>query len=174
MRQMENIERKKQTKNQRERLIGLVYVSLLFLATTVICCLCLFYYNSDNKTLSRKEFAIAKMNRIRDFQHKQSDEMVIVDSIYNKIRAFNPAINASYEENDIKFYLNDIKSIYDRNSYDSRYKIFNQVSCFYSAWFNDKKELWSKQQNILTFQKNLEDCEIGLQKKQDARQDTKK
>lgn len=171
---MDNIESKKQTRNRRERIIGLAYVSLLFLVTTVVCCLCLFYYNSDDKSMSRKEFAIAKMDRIRDFQDMQSDEMVIVDSIYNKIKAFNPGVNASYEENDIKFYLNDIKNIYDKNSYDSRYKIFNQVSGFYSMWFDDKKELWSKQQNIATFKKNLEDCEIGLQKKQEELKDTKK
>ncbi len=170
---MENKERKKQTKNQRERVIGFVYVSLLFAVTTGLCCFCLFYYSSDDKTMAQKEFAIAKMDRIRDFQDMQSDEMVIIDSIYNKIKAFNPGINASYEENDIKFYLNDIKSIYDKNSYDGRYKIFNQVSNFYSMWFDDKKELWSKQQNIITFKKNLEDCEIGLQKKKEELKNTK-
>ncbi|MDH6309479.1 hypothetical protein M2451_003839 [Dysgonomonas sp. PFB1-18] len=170
---MENIERKKQTKNQRERVIGFVYVSLLFAVTTALCCFCLFYYSSDDKTMAQKEFAIAKMDRIRGFQDMQSNEMVIIDSIYNKIRAFNPGINASYEENDIKFYLNDIKSIYDKNSYDGRYKIFNQVSSFYSMWFDDKKELWSKQQNIVTFKKNLEDCEIGLQKKKEELKSTK-
>jgi hypothetical protein len=171
---MDNIERKKQTKNQRERVIGFVYVSLLFLVTTVACCMCLLYYNSDDKNMARKGFAIAKMDRIRSFQNKQNDEMVIIDSIYNKIRVFNPGINASYEENDIKFYLNDIKNLYEKNSYDGRYKIFSQVSNFYGMWFDDKKELWSKQQNIITFRKNLEDCEIGLQKKKEELKDTKK
>lgn len=157
----------KNTRNTRERIMGFIYVSLLFLGTTTICCMCLFYYNSNQKMMTQKEFAIAKMDRIRSFQDIQSNEMVIVDSIYKKIKAFNPSVNASYEENDIKFYLNDLKNIYEKNSYDGRYKIFAQVSNFYSMWFDDKKELWTKKQNIGTFRKNLENCEIGLQKKTD-------
>lgn len=165
---------KKSTKNRREQIIGFVYVSLLFIITTAICCTCLFYYNSDEKAAARKEFAISKMDRIRSFQDRQSNEMVIIDSIYNKIRTFNPGINASYEENDIKYYLNDLNNIYEKNSHDGRYKIFSQVSAFYGMWFDDKKELWSKNQNIANFRKNLEQCEIGLQKKIDELKSNKK
>lgn len=166
-------QKSKNTKNQREKVIGFVYVSLLFLVATFACCFCLFYY-TNTKTSTRKEFVIAKMDRIREFQNIQSNQMVIIDSIYNKIKDFNPGINASYEENDIKFYLNDIKKLYDDNSYDGRYKIFYQVSNFYNMWFSNKKELWSKKQNISRFRKNLEECEIGLQKKLDELKNTKK
>lgn len=163
----------KNTKNKRERTIGFVYVSILFLVATVACCICLFYY-TDNKANTRKEFVIAKMDRIREFQHIQNEQILIIDSIYNRVRTFDPGINASYEENDIKFYLNDIKKLYDNNSYDGRYKIFNQTSNFYNMWFSDRKELWSKRQNIIRFKKNLEECEIGLQKKMDELKTTKK
>lgn len=164
---------KKHTKNRREKTIGLLYVLTFFMLATFACCWCLSYY-SDNKSSTRKEFVIAKMDRIRAFQEEQSQQIVIVDSIYNKIKEFNPGVNASYEENDIKFYLNDIKKLYEENSYDGRYRIFNQVSNFYNMWFADKKELWSKQQNIDKFKKNLEACEIGLQKKTDELKNTNK
>ncbi|NDV70013.1 type VI secretion system transmembrane protein TssO [Dysgonomonas sp. 25] len=165
--------KKKSTQNRREKIIGFVYVSLMFIVTTAICCMCMFYYRSDDKSTARKEFAISKMERIRSFQDIQSEEMVIIDSIYQKIIAFNPGINASYEENDIKYYLNDLKRIYEKNSHDGRYKIFQQTSGFYSKWFDDRKELWSKQQNIANFRKNLEQCEIGLQKKKEDLKNTK-
>lgn len=164
---------KKHTKNKREKTIGLLYVLSFFLVATFACCWSLAYY-SDSKTSTRKEFVIAKMDRIRAFQEEQSRQLVIVDSIYNKIREFNPGVNASYEENDIKFYLDDIRKLYEENSYDGRYRIFNQVPNFYNMWFADKKELWSKQQNIDKFKKNLEDCQIGLQKKTDELKSTKK
>lgn len=164
---------KKHTKNRREKTIGLLYVLTFFLVATFACCWCLSYY-SDNKSETRKEFVIAKMDRIRAFQEEQSRQIIIVDSIYNKIKEFNPGVNASYEENDIKFYLNDIKKLYEENSYDGRYRIFNQVSNFYNMWFADKQELWSKQQNIDKFKKNLEDCQIGLQKKMDELKNTSK
>lgn len=163
----------KATRNTREKTIGFIYVSLLFIVTTFACCWSLTYY-TDGKAETRKEFVIAKMDRIKSFQDTQNEQMLIVDSIYNKIGVFNPAINASYEENDIKFYLNDIKKLYDDNSYDGRYKIFQQTSNFYHMWFSDRKELWSKQQNIVRFKKNLEDCQIGLDKKKNELQIAKK
>lgn len=161
------------TKNRHEKTIGFVYVSVLFLIATLVCCWSLFYY-TDTGNETRKEFVIAKMDRIRQFQNIQSEKMMIVDSIYRKIQNYNPGINASYEENDIKYYLNDIKKLYDDNNYDGRYKIFYQVSGFYNMWFADKKELWSKRQNIIRFQKNLEECQIGLEKKKEELKNSKK
>jgi hypothetical protein len=166
-------EKTKSTRNLREQTAGFIYVSLMFIASTVICCLCLFYYSGNNSEEARKEFAITKMDRIRHFQSIQSEQMVIVDSIFNKIKDFNPSLQASYEENDIKYYLNDIKRLYEENSYDKRYKIFFQVSDFYNLWFADRKELWSKNRNIEGFKKNLEACEIGLQKKKEELKNTK-
>jgi hypothetical protein len=165
--------KEKATRNRREKAIGFVYVSVLFTVATFICCWCLFYY-TDTRSETRKEFVIAKMDRIRAFQNIQDGQMEIVDSIYNKIKNFNPGINASYEENDIKFYLAGIKKLYDDNSYDERYKIFSQVPNFYNMWFADRKELWSKQQNIVRFRKNLEDCRIGLDKKMNELNNSKK
>ena len=41
-------------------------------------------------------------------------------------------------------------------------------------WLSDKKQLWSIEQNIRLFKANLEECEIGLQKKEeDLRSGTK-
>lgn len=49
------------------------------------------------------------------------------------------------------------------------------VADFYQMWLTDRKELWSKRENISTFKKNLEECEIGLEsKKQDWRSVLKK
>lgn len=167
------MEQIKNTRNPRERVIGFIYVTVLFLVATLACCFCLFYY-SDGKTSTRKEFVISKMDRIREFQTLQNKQVQVIDSIYRKIKTFEPGVNASYEESDIKFYLNDIRRQYDNNNYDSRYKIFYQLPSFYNMWFADRKELWSKQQNIIRFRKNLEECEIGLQKKTDELKNRKK
>jgi hypothetical protein len=155
----------KKTHNRKEQITAFIYVSILFLLTTGISCACLFYYSPNIITTTRKEFAISKMARIRNFQFIQNEQTAIIDSIFGKIETYNPDLRASYEESDIKYYLNNIKSLYENNSYDKRYKIFYQVSAFYNMWFADRKELWSKKQNIIGFRKNLEECEIGLQKK---------
>lgn len=161
------------TRNKRERAVGFVYVSALFLAATLACCYCLSRYR-EGKTGARKEFVISKMERIYEFQELQNRQTATIDSIFRKIKSYDPGVNASYEESDIKFYLDDIRHLYDGHSYDNRYKIFSQLPGFYNMWFADRKELWSKRQNIIRFSKNLEECGIGLQKKMDELKNRKK
>jgi len=162
----------KQTKNRREYIVGFVHVSLFFVVTTIACCFILFYYSNNSNVFDNKKFAIDKMKRIQDFRSVQNEQAVIVDSIYSIIGNFNPTIQASYKENDIKHYLNGIKNLYEKSGYDRRYKIFYQTADFYNMWFADKQELWAKRRNIDDFKKNLEDCRIGFQKKQDELKNT--
>ncbi|HCC53252.1 MAG TPA: hypothetical protein DEQ30_15405 [Porphyromonadaceae bacterium] len=152
------------TMNQKEKVMGFIYVFLLFASVTAICCLLLFYYNSDYKVFAQKDFAIYKMDRIREHQEAQSKVSVVVDSLYNKINHYNPGVQAVYEENDIKFMINTLKNVYEEKAWDVRYKSFYHIAEFYSMWFIDKKDLWGKQENIRKFKKNLEECEVGLLK----------
>ncbi|MEN9917579.1 MAG: hypothetical protein RL662_15 [Bacteroidota bacterium] len=153
------------TMNQKEKIFGFIYVFLIFIVVTAICSYLIFYYNPDFRLSSQKDFAITKMNRIREYQDAQDTHISIMDSLYRKIEKFNPGVNAVYEENDILFMVNSLKNVYESKTWDTRYKSFLHVSDFYYMWFIDKKELWSKQSNINKFKKNLEICEIGLNNK---------
>jgi len=153
------------TMNQKEKIMGFVYVLILFLSLTFICCFLLYYYNADFRVFSQKNFVISKMERIQQFQDDQNHAMPIVDSLYNKISRYNPSINAVYEENDIYFMVNDLKAIYEKQNWDTRYKSFLHISDFYTMWFTDKKDLWTKTEDIGKLRKNLEECEIGLTNK---------
>jgi len=151
--------------NQKEKIFGFIYVVLLFIVIAGICNWLIFYYNPDFRLFSQKKFVITKMNRIKEFQDAQTSYTLTVDSLYAKINKFNPGINAVYEENDIMYMVNNLKSVYENRSWDTRYKSFLHVADFYYMWFTDKKELWSKKDNITRFKKNLEECEIGLTNK---------
>lgn len=153
------------TMNQKEKIFGFVYVLILFIAIAGICNWLIFYYNPDFRLFSQKKFVITKMNRIREFQEMQNSYALTMDSLYSKINKYNPGINAIYEENDILYMVNSMKNVYESRSWDMRYKSFVHVADFYYMWFTDKKELWSKKDNITRFRKNLEECEIGLSNK---------
>ncbi len=152
------------TMNQKEKVMGFVYVLLLFAFITTACCLLIFYYNSNYHSFSRKEHVIDKMSRIKAYQDAQNKASVMVDSLYYKIKRYDPGVQAVYEENDIRFMLNDLKKVYESHSWDARYKSFFHISEFYGMWYYDKKDLWSKNDNIVRFKKNLEECEAGLVK----------
>lgn len=153
--------------SERERFIGFVYVFALFVAITGICGYLLFKYEGTRNIFTNKTMVIKKMERQKDFQLSQSAQIVGADSLFSRIEQFQPAINASYEENDIKFLINDLAKQWEKNGWDKRNKMFWHLASVYEMWFADKKELWSKQDNILKFKKNLEECELGLQKKED-------
>lgn len=164
---MATVHYKQKTLSNRERNISFLYVLILFAIAVISCSILLFRYNANFTIFSQKDFVIKKMERIRQFQQTQAKEYIIVDSLYNRIQLFNPGIMAIYEENDIKYLLNEMKDLYEKNTWDKRYKVFFHTSGLYEMWFTDKKELWSKQENVSKFKSNLEKCEIGLQNKKD-------
>lgn len=164
----------KKTLNKREVIMGHAYVFLFFFLTTAVCCLAIFMWNTDFRMFEQKEFVKIKMNRIREYQQAQEDFQMPVDSLFRKIEHFEPGVYAQYEEDDIHYLINNLRNAYERNSWDKRYKLFMHIADFYDMWLADKKQLWSIQQNIVLFKANLEECEIGLQKKiEDLRSGTK-
>lgn len=122
----------------------------------------------------RLVFQLSWMNRIKDFQQEQAESQLPVDSLFRKIETFEPGVYAQYEEDDIHYLINNLRNTYERNSWDKRYKLFMHIADFYAMWLSDRKQLWSIGQNISLFKANLEECEIGLQKKEeDLRSGTK-
>lgn len=151
--------------NKRERVIGFIYVTFIFVLTCGLSLYFLFRHNQELLTIPEKALVIKKMERIHQFQDIQTYQATICDSVFTKIKRYNPGINASYEENDIKFLINDIKVRYSDNIWDNRYKAFLHVSDLYEMLLTDKKKTWSIGQNINNFRQNLQECEIGLEQK---------
>ena len=152
--------------SERERIIGFVYLVILFVFFVGACGYFLFKYEETRHIFSNKMIVIKKMERQKDFRLLQSGQIAAVDSLFVRINRFEPGINASYEENDIKFLINDLAKQWEKNGWDKRNKMFWHLASVYEMWFADKKELWSRQENIVKFKRNLEECELGLQKKE--------
>ena len=136
------------TVSERERFIGFVYVLTLFIVITGACGFILFKYAGTRHIFSNKIMVIKKMERQKEFQNIQSVQIVSADTLFSRIEQFEPGVNASYEENDIKFLINDLAKQWEKNSFDKRNKMFWHLASVYEMWFADKKELWSKQDNM--------------------------
>ncbi len=154
--------------NQQERISSYIYVFLMFLIIVGSCLYFLIQQNRSLELFSRKESIVRKMEHVKSYRKVQKQNSKLCDSIFVKIRDFNPSVQASYEESDIKYLINDLKSSYIQNSKDERFKIFELLGNFYEDWLSDKKELWSLKQNIHFFKTNLEECEVGIDKKKET------
>lgn len=148
----------------RDKTSGLITVSVIF----AICSFSILYtmlYDSNSNIFNYKDNVVIKTERQSSFRAVQTGVLNDCDSIFTRIERFDPGVNAIYEDNDIKFLINNIKLIYEKNMWDKRYKVFYHVGIFCDMWFADKKIAWSKKNNIVMLKKNLEECEIGLDKK---------
>ena len=152
---------------QKEKVMGFAYVLLLFIPITVICCSVIFLFNSNYGSIERKDYFVGKMKRVNEFRNNQKQYAATIDLLYNKINDHNPGVIAVYEEDNIKFLLNDLKDMYESNSIDTRYRSFLHIADFYYMWYADKRTLWTLNNNIDTFTKNLEESELGLENKRD-------
>lgn len=157
-----------ETKNirRRDRISALVSVLLIFGICTSLC-LSFFFAGNVGKWGTNKLLIIKKSERQQQFSKEQADYQASADSLFRRIERFNPGVNASFEENDIKFLINDLKNIHERHAWDKRYKVFYHMGAFCEMWFADKKILWSRKANIRNFSRKLEQCEMGLTKKED-------
>jgi hypothetical protein len=156
------------TINQREKTMGFIYVLLLFFALSATCCLLLFLHNSDSAAFGRRDFAVDRMKRINEYREMQRKTMETIEQLHDRIAAFNPSVNAAYEEDHIRFAINELREIYEKHSLDTRYRSFMHIANFYYLWYADRKTLWSLHSNIERFTAYLEECETGLsQKKED-------
>ena len=151
----------KTEQNLREKIRALVCVGVLFLALAAAGCFYILHGATIDRRQTEKQFAMLQMERIHRFQAQQRKELPVIESICQRINQFDPSVPTNYEENDIKYYLSNLKDIAAQNGSDDRYRLFLLMSNFYSTWLIDKKELWSKQQNIVTFRQNLDACEIN-------------
>ena len=149
-----------------DKISAAVSVLLIFGICTSVC-LCFLVRSQQINIRSYKDVITNKYDRQEDFRKKQGQTSGVCDSLYLRIKRFNPEVNASFEENDIKYLINDLRLQYENAPWDKRNKVFYHVAAFYDMWFVDKKMLWSKKTNIATFRGNLEKCEMGLTKKED-------
>lgn len=152
---------------RRERIMGFIYILLIFMASSGICIWYLFGRNDDLKLFTQKESVVTRMDRMREYRQVQERYAPRIDSLYRRIDRFQPDVIASYEENEINILIRELGDVYERHSYDKRYKVFRHSADYCRMWFDDKKEYWGLRENIARFHRDLEACEIGLQKKTD-------
>jgi hypothetical protein len=145
------------TKERREKFLFLIAI---FLFTVNLIGFCLFQDFNDGKVISKRDLT-DKLIEDADFENVVTTQRATIDTAFKQIVSFNPAIKATFLENDIKFTLGSIKSNYDRKAVDPRYKTFLQVSILYNTLFFNKRELVGNTNDIGNLKKSLDDCMLS-------------
>lgn len=153
----------KATSTFNEKIVGLIYVLILFLVTTGICAHILFEQDMNNQFDNSKRDAMDKMERVSSFRNIQSeyfDRLTIIDDRLNSI---NPNVQANQLKGDLYYNVGVLKKVQNDNKYDLRFKIFGQLARFYEVKLTDKECLFASIKNIDLFKTELEECRSGVE-----------
>ncbi|WP_163217109.1 type VI secretion system TssO [Bacteroides sp. 224] len=153
--------------NRKERIGGLIYVLMFFIIGAGMSGWILLSQSDIQHVFSRKDIVSAKMKRQQDFKREQEKAVSACDLIVEKINTYDPSVKAVYEKNDIEFMINELRRDYEANRSDKRYMVYLHLADFYQMWFNDKQYLWHLDSNYINAKQNLEECELGLEKKKE-------
>lgn len=152
--------------SKEERKIQFIYLLVFWLVLSGIFCYACFF-NYSKSEIRSKELVIEKINAENAILKSQFQSASHVDSLSRMLLQYQPASSQVYLENNINYELDELKKIIDAKKNDPNYHVFNQLHVFNSMQFFDKKAIWNATNNIASLKKNLQDCEIGFQQKQD-------
>ena len=100
------------------------------------------------------------------FQHQQSI-YPFLEKTFKKIDEMQLQSVQGFTETDIKNSINNIANAQnDMKISDPRKEGFMQIAQFYKAYFEDKKIAEKKSENIVLFEKQFNECQIGYKEKE--------
>ena len=140
------------------------YLLIIFLVITGLLGWLLFYRVSNPfKMLTDAEKEI--LNQKSFFEHRQETAVARYDSIMKKIDAFRSTPNSAVAKSDIENEIRVLNSYYDRApNRDIRSISFEQMASFLQRYYEDVMVLQKSTGNAQVFQKQLDECRMGLDK----------
>ncbi len=144
----------------RERRLQFLYllaaIGVLTLLTSWIV------FRNQNYSSDEADYLSEQIRGKEQMLKKQLAKLPLLDSAYRSIVAYRPEVNAIFVEVDIEEHLNEIRRLSAPQADGTRFRAFAQIADFYKMMYVDKKVVWSKQSNIGLFQKQLDDCGVGM------------
>lgn len=132
-------------------LLGVVFLSIIFLNK-----LNSPFGDSDSisiKTLQQKSI----------FDNRQKSMQPIVDSTFIKLKKLSSEKPQPVEENELRYEIGDINDAFsDVIITDTRKNNYPLIAKYYKMFYDDKKIIVKKNENLKTFTKQFEDCTIGM------------
>lgn len=116
------------------------------------------FYNAKQKYPISKIELEQKIIDNAEFENVSTGSIALIDTTFNLINQFNPNIQAVFLKRDITNSINSIKSVYERNASDSRYKLFIQNAQLYNILFFDKQEMKGNVMDTEQLKATLNDC----------------
>lgn len=154
------------TLSRKEKQYQFVYLILMLIAALIFLGI-IFLKGFDSPFSDEDMISIRNLEEKAKFDQQQKFTYKLMDSTFSQINRLSDETPQPFEENNIMYGINDIANYYENNNgiADIRKDAYPQIAKFYKMYFNDKKIIASKTENIKSFEKQFEECSIGFREK---------
>lgn len=137
-------------------LLGMLFLGVLFLGI-------LFLHKIESPFGSSDAISIKTLKQKSIFDDRQKSIQPLVDSTFIKLKRLSSEKPQPVEENELKYDIGDIKDAFsDVIITDSRKNNYPLISKYYKMYFEDKRIIVKKNDNLKSFTKQFEECTIGI------------
>jgi hypothetical protein len=154
------------TLSKKERHYQFLYLILMLLAALIF--LGIIFLKGFQSPFSDEDIiSVQSLDEKAKFDQKQKLSFKTLDSTFSMINRLTDEAPQPFEENNIVYGINDVVNYFQNgeNISDIRKEAYPQIAKFYKMYFNDKKIISSKTENIKNFEKQFEECSIGFKEK---------
>ncbi|SDQ12897.1 hypothetical protein SAMN05421664_0642 [Chryseobacterium soldanellicola] len=154
------------TLSKKERHYQFFYLILMLLAALIFLGV-IFLKGFESPFSDEDIVSIRNLDEKAKFDQQQKFTYKLLDSTFSQINRLTDETPQPFVENNIMYSINDVANYFqnNNNTSDIRKEGFPQIAKFYKMYFNDKKIISSKTENIKSFEKQFEECSIGFKEK---------
>lgn len=154
------------TLSKKERHYQFLYLILMLFAALIF--MVIIFLRAFRSPFSDNDIvSIQMLEEKAKFDQKQKSSFKVMDSTFSMINKLTDEAPQPFVENNIMYGINDVAGYYQNgeNINDIRKEAYPQIAKFYKMYFNDKKIISSKTENIKNFEKQFDECSIGFKEK---------
>lgn len=154
------------TLSKKEKQYQFFYLILMLLAALLF--LGIIFLKRFKSPFSEDDIiAIQKLEQKAKFDQQQKLTQRLQDSTFVQITRLTDETTEPFVENTIQTNINDINNSFGPDFIDIRKDAYPQIAQFYKMYFEDKKIISRTTEDIKLFQKQYQDCLIGLKETKD-------
>jgi len=153
------------TLSKKERHYQFLYLLLMLFAAILFLGI-IFLKGFESPFSDEDIISVQNLEQKAKFDQQQKATQRVLDSTFTQINRLTNEVPQPFEENNIMNGINDVANSFENaDVLDIRKEAYPQIAKFYKMFFDDKKVISSKTENIKNFEKQFEECSIGFKEK---------
>ncbi|MET3536013.1 type VI secretion system transmembrane protein TssO [Chryseobacterium limigenitum] len=153
------------TLSKKERHYQFIYLLLMLFAAILFLGI-IFLKGFESPFSDEDIISVQNLEQKAKFDQQQKATQRVLDSTFTQINRLTNEVPQPFEENNIMNGINDVANSFENaDVLDIRKEAYPQIAKFYKMFFDDKKVISSKTENIKNFEKQFEECSIGFKEK---------